>query len=225
MQKCWRAGESYYVIHGTIVMLSHFLSTAKWCTRPNLQSVLAMKMEHAPAERVTACGQWSPLQTEKRASLPEMEALHGPKTLSKKWPTQCQPRAFYSPEAAILLQASVTTCPPPPVPPVLLMQNLSPKDIAEVTSKAETCTTHTCMHLSYIICLEGFHCILLTVPLLVWYEFFSMDAVTWAEGQEYTFWGVKSLCGSAKLRQSRSLFHIRVSPVCGTATLCLLISS
>ena len=30
---------------------------------------------------VTALGQWSPLQSEKIASLPEMEALHGQKTV------------------------------------------------------------------------------------------------------------------------------------------------
>jgi len=30
---------------------------------------------------VTALGQWSPLQSEKMASLPEMESLHGQKTV------------------------------------------------------------------------------------------------------------------------------------------------
>jgi len=36
--------------------------------------------------------------------------------------------------------------PPPPVPPFLLAQNLSPKDIAEVTSRAESCMTHICIY-------------------------------------------------------------------------------
>jgi len=41
-----------------------------------------------------------------------------------------------SPEAAMLPGPRVETCPPPPVPPFMLVQNLSPKDIAgsDITS-------------------------------------------------------------------------------------------
>ena len=39
-----------------------------------------------------------------------------------------------SPDTAMLFAPFICTYPPPPVLPFLLAQNLSPKDIAEVTS-------------------------------------------------------------------------------------------
>jgi len=92
---------------------------------------------------VTALGQWSPLQSEKITSLPEVEALHG--LFSKPVCAQEERMAHLgltkgflqlSPEAAMLPAPRVETRPPPPVPPFLLVQNLSPKDIAgsDITS-------------------------------------------------------------------------------------------
>ena len=86
-------------------------------------------------------GQWLPLQSEKIASLPEMEAL-------RTWPEDYFLSPFMqrrremahpvltkgflqlSSEAAMLPGPSVEAHLPPPVPPFLLVQNLSPKDIA-----------------------------------------------------------------------------------------------
>ena len=86
-------------------------------------------------------GQWLPLQSEKRASLPEMEALrtwpedYFLSTFMQKRREMAHPvltKGFLqlSPEAAMLPGPSVEACPPPPVPPFLLAQNLSSKDIA-----------------------------------------------------------------------------------------------
>ena len=48
-----------------------------------------------------------------------------------------------SPDAAMLFALSRCTHPPPPVPPFLLMQNLTPKDIAgsDIDHEAESLTT------------------------------------------------------------------------------------
>jgi len=95
---------------------------------------------------VTALGQCSPLQSKKIASLPEMEALHGQidrflspfMHMRREMAHQGMTRGFLQliPAAAMLPGPRVETCPPPPVPPFLLVQNLSPKDIAgsDITS-------------------------------------------------------------------------------------------
>jgi len=49
-----RPGESYHTICGCQIS-SHLISTAKWCTRLILHSVLATKMGQAPAESYTEC--------------------------------------------------------------------------------------------------------------------------------------------------------------------------
>ena len=46
-----------------------------------------------------------------------------------------------SPEAAMLFALFGCTYPPPPVTPFLLAQNLSPKDIARMTSLAQNLPT------------------------------------------------------------------------------------
>jgi len=72
-----------------------------------------------------------------------MEALHGQKTVfqahsCKRGEKGVLTKGFLqlSPEAAMVPGLSVETHPPPPVPPFLLVQNLSPKDIArsDITS-------------------------------------------------------------------------------------------
>jgi len=50
------------------------------------------------------------------------------------------------PEAAMLPGPRIETNPPPPIPPFLLAQNLCPKDIAEVTSQAESFMAPICIY-------------------------------------------------------------------------------
>ena len=88
---------------------------------------------------VTVLGLWSPLQSEKIASLPEIEALHGQFVHRRRemaHPGLTKGFLQLSPEAAMLPGPRVETRPPPPVPPFLLAQNLSLKDIAgsDITS-------------------------------------------------------------------------------------------
>jgi len=53
-----------------------------------------------------------------------------PKRMEMALPVPTMSLLNTSPEAAMLLAPFGCTHPPPPVPPFLLMQNLSPKDIA-----------------------------------------------------------------------------------------------
>ena len=90
---------------------------------------------------VTTLGQWSPLQSEIIASLPEMEALHGQKTISKPicgremaHPVLTKGFLQLRPEAAMLPGPSVETHPPRRLP--LFCPFCSPKDFArsDITS-------------------------------------------------------------------------------------------
>ena len=56
-------------------------------------------------------------------------------------PVPTKPFLQPSTEAAMLFAPFGCTHPPPPVPPFLLAQNLSPKDIAGVTSRAHNLPT------------------------------------------------------------------------------------
>jgi len=55
IQKRRKVWEFHHMIRSTTVTCRDYLSTAKWCMRPILRSVLGTKMGQVPAESYTEC--------------------------------------------------------------------------------------------------------------------------------------------------------------------------